>query len=70
MIATVKIYPGLGSDLGPNFIVTTDIGTVNYNHTLTELLDGVSLTIEDDAGFVIITSTGTCTNSLYLPIYG
>lgn len=68
MIVNVKIYSGLGADLGPNFVVTTDVGTVSYNYTLVELLAGVQITVEDNATFVIITSLGVCTNSLYLAI--
>ena len=70
MIINVKIYSGIGADLGPNFVVTTDVGTVNYNYTLAELLAGVQITVEDNATFIIISSLGICTNSLYLPVSG
>ena len=68
MVVNVKIYPGLGTDLGPNFVVTTDIGSVSYNYTLAELLAGIQITVEDNATFIIITSLGICTNNLYLTI--
>lgn len=60
MNVLVTLNPGLGSGLGPNFLVYSDIGTYTYNITLTELLNGIELTFEDTAGMVIIESLGEC----------
>ncbi len=70
MIVVVTLNSGLGADLGPNFTLTANVGTVSPNTaTKAELLAGKSVIIDDTATQVTITSTGTCTNSLTLNVW-
>jgi len=60
---------GVGSDLGPNFDLTADIGTVSPSTAiLSELILGTLVAVDVDATTITVTSTGACTNSLTLPI--
>jgi len=69
MNVTLTLNSGLGVDLGPNFDLTANVGTVTPSTaTLTSLLAGTVITVDNSATQVTITSTGTCTNSLNLPI--
>lgn len=65
----ITLNSGQGANLGPNFDLTADNGTVNPNTaTLSELLAGKNVIVNNLATQVFITSTGTCTNSLTLNI--
>jgi hypothetical protein len=69
MYILVTLNPDQGTDLGPNFTLTANVGTlVPATATLTELLAGVSVLADNAATQVIITSQGTCTNSLTLGV--
>lgn len=69
MNVTLRLNSGLGADLGPNFNLTANVGTVTPSTaTLTSLLAGTVITVDNSATHVIITSTGACTNSLNLAI--
>jgi hypothetical protein len=69
MNVTLTLNSGLGSDLGPNFNLTADVGIVSPSTaTLTDLLASTVVSVDNGATHIIITSTGTCTNSLNLPI--
>ena len=69
MNVTLTLNAGQGADLGPNFDLTADTGVVApLTATLTELLAGIVVVVDDLATEVTITSTGNCTNSLTLPI--
>jgi len=69
MNVTLTLNSGLGSDLGPDFNLTADVGTVSpATATLISLLAGTVISVDNSATQVTITSTGTCTNSLNLPI--
>ncbi len=69
MNVTLTLNSGLGVDLGPNFDLTANVGTVTPSTaTLTSLLAGTVITVDNSATQVTITSTGACTNSLNLPI--
>jgi hypothetical protein len=62
---TLTLGAGLGADLGPNFNLTTNVGSVTPSTaTRTELLAGKSVSVDDLATQVTITSTGTCTNAI------
>ncbi len=64
-IITLTLGPGLGSDLGPNFNLTTDVGFVTPSGaTKTELLVGKVVSVDDTATEVTITSSGTCTTAI------
>jgi hypothetical protein len=68
---TIILNNGLGADLGPNFNLTANVGTVTPNTaTKVELLAGKSVSVSDSATQITVTSTGTCTNSLVLNITG
>jgi len=63
----ITLSGGLGANLGPNFNLTADIGTVvPVTSTKTQLLLGQLATVDDTATSVTITSVGTCTNSITL----
>jgi hypothetical protein len=65
----ITLNSGQGADLGPNFDLTSDSGPVSPSTaTLSELLAGKNVIVNVFATQVIITSTGTCTNSLTLNI--
>ena len=67
MQVLVTLNSGQGVNLGPNFTLSANIGSVTPNTaTLTELLAGKSVTTSDTATYITITSTGLCTNSLIL----
>ena len=62
---TLTLGAGLGADLGPNFNLTADVGSVSPSTaTKTELTAGKSVSVDDAATQVTITSTGTCTNAI------
>ena len=56
---------GLGSNLGPNFNLTSDAGTVTPSTaTRTQLLAGLIVSVNDATTSVTVTSTGVCANSI------
>jgi hypothetical protein len=62
---TLTLGAGLGADLGPNFNLTTNVGSVTPSTaTKTELTAGKSVSVDDAATQVTVTSTGTCTNGI------
>lgn len=62
---TLTLGAGLGADLGPNFNLTADVGSVTPSTaTKSELTAGKGVSVDDLATEVTITSTGTCTNSI------
>lgn len=61
---TLTLGAALGADLGPNFNLTANVGSVTPSTaTRIELLAGKSVSVDDLATQVTITSTGTCTNA-------
>jgi hypothetical protein len=69
MNVTLTLNSGQGVDLGPNFNLTADVGSiVPSTATLAVLLAGTIVTANNSATEITITSTGSCTNSLTLPI--
>ena len=68
---TLTLTAGLGADLGPNFNLTANVGSVTPSTaTKTQLTTGINVSVDDAATQVTITSTGTCTNALTLNISG
>jgi len=62
---TLTLGAGLGSDLGPNFTLTANVGSVTPSTaTKSELLVGKTVSVDNAATQVTITSTGTCTNAI------
>jgi hypothetical protein len=62
---TLTLGAGLGADLGPNFNLTANVGSVTPSTaTKTELTAGKSVSVDDTASEVTVTSTGTCTNAI------
>jgi hypothetical protein len=62
---TLTLGAGLGADLGPNFNLTANVGSVTpATATKTELTAGKSVSVDDAATEVTVTSTGTCTNAI------
>jgi hypothetical protein len=62
---TLTLGAGLGADLGPNFNLTANVGSVTPSTaTKSELTAGKGVSVDDAATEVTITSTGTCTNSI------
>lgn len=71
MTVLLTLNGGLGADLGPNFNLTADVGTVTPSTAiLSDLLSGKSIVVDNSATQVIVTSTGTCTNALTINITG
>ena len=67
----LKLNSGLGNDLGPNFALTANTGSVVPSSLNTEnLLAGTYVTINDSATYIDVTSLGICTNKLRLYISG
>jgi hypothetical protein len=62
---TLTLGAGLGADLGPNFNLTANVGSVTPSTaTKTELTAGKSVSVVDEATQVTVTSTGTCTTAI------
>ena len=62
---TLTLGAGLGADLGPNFNLTANTGTVTPSTaTKSELTSGKSVSVDDLATQVTVTSTGTCTGAI------
>jgi hypothetical protein len=62
---TLTLGAGLGTDLGPNFNLTANVGSVTPSTaTKSELTSGKSVSVDDAATEVTVTSTGTCTNGI------
>ena len=62
---TLTLGAGLGADLGPNFNLTANAGSVTPSTaTKTELTAGKSVSVDDAASTVTVTSTGTCTTAI------
>jgi hypothetical protein len=62
---TLTLGAGLGADLGPNFNLTANVGSVTPSTaTKTELTAGKSVSVEDAATQITVTSIGTCTNAI------
>lgn len=69
MYIIVKLNPGQGADLGPNFQLTANVGVLSPSTaTLDELLVGVSVLADDLATQVFVTSEGICDNTLTLNV--
>jgi hypothetical protein len=67
MYILVTLNPNQGADLGPNFTLTSNIGTLSpATATLTQLLAGVTVRADDGVSSIIVTSQGVCTNSITL----
>jgi hypothetical protein len=65
MSKTVLIrYDQLGTNLGPAFDVVPDVGVASPDIvTISELLAGIYITIDDTTTTITFTSTEGCTNS-------
>jgi len=62
---TLTLGAGLGANLGPNFNLTADVGSVTPSTaTKAELLAGKVVDVDNAASQVTVTSTGACTNSI------
>ncbi len=71
MYVTITLNSGLGADLGPNFNLTADVGSVTPSTaTRTELLAGKLVDVDASATQVTVTSTGACTTSININISG
>lgn len=72
MIVFVKISSSVGNGLGPEFVLTSDAGSVIPSVvTKTQLVDGIYVTVSDIAKKIKITSQGDkCTNSIEQLITG
>ena len=67
----VTLNSGLGVDLGPNFNLTADVGSVTPSTaTKSELLAGKEVQVNSSATQVTVTSTGACTTSININISG
>lgn len=72
MIVFVKISSSVGNGLGPEFVLTSDAGSVIPSVvTKTQLVNGIYVTVSDIAKKIKITSQGDkCTNSIEQLITG
>jgi hypothetical protein len=62
---TLVLTAPLGENLGPNFNITTNVGTPSPNTaTKSELLSGIIVSVDDLATFITVTSVGECTNQI------
>jgi hypothetical protein len=71
MTVTVTLNSGIGNDLGPNFTLTANVGSVSPSLvTKTQLLAGKEVDVDNAATSITITSMGTCTNYVTFSITG
>lgn len=69
MYILVKLNSNQGTDLGPNFTLAANVGTlVPATATLAELLVGVTVLADNAATQVFVTSQGVCTNTLTIAV--
>jgi len=72
MKINIKLDSNIGANLGPNFTLTADTGSLDISTaTRAELtsINGVTVTPSDtDLSTITVTSTGLCTNSVVLTI--
>lgn len=68
MNVLITIESGIGVNVGPNVSVYSNIGSLTYTVTVSELLAGVELTFEDSASYIYLESLGTCLNTTALII--
>jgi hypothetical protein len=69
MYILVTLNPDQGTDLGPNFTLTSNIGSLSpATATLTQLLAGVTVRADEGVSSIVITSQGICTNSITLGV--
>jgi len=68
MNVLVTLNSGLGNNLGPNFVLTSDIAGFSQVATLDNLLNGIQVIVPEGSTKVVITSVGVCTNNLVLNI--
>jgi hypothetical protein len=67
----VTLNSGLGADLGPNFNLTANVGSVTPSTaTKSQLTTGIFVDVDASATQITVTSTGTCTTSIVLNISG
>ena len=67
----LTLNSGLGADLGPNFNLTANAGSVTPSSaTKSQLTTGIFVDVDPSATQITVTSTGTCTNSIVLNISG
>jgi hypothetical protein len=58
-----------GSNVGPNFNIIPNVGVASpATATLTELLAGIIVTVDDIVADVSVESTGVCENSAQAPV--
>jgi hypothetical protein len=59
----------LGGDLGPNFALTADVGSVSPSSvTKSELFAGINVEVNDEATKITVTSVGICSNYVVVDI--
>jgi uncharacterized membrane protein len=69
MNVLIILNSGQGISLGVNFTLAADVGVVvPSTATLSELLAGKPVVVDNGATSVTVTSLGVCTNALILPI--
>jgi hypothetical protein len=67
----ITVNSGLGAQLGPNFNLTSNVGTVTPSTaTRAELIAGKLVTVNDSSTAVYVTSIGVCTSVLTIDIGG
>jgi hypothetical protein len=71
MFVTITLSSPLGANLGPNFNLTADVGSVTPSTaTKSELLAGKEVQVNASATQITVTSTGACTTSININISG
>ena len=69
MYILVTLNPNQGVDLGPNFTLTANVGSLSpATATLTQLLAGVTVRADDGVSSIVVTSQGICNNSITLVV--
>ena len=68
MNVTVILNPGIGEDLGPDFLLTCDMEGWSLIVSDIELYAGVEIDVPEGATVIYIQSLGICLNILTLPI--
>ena len=70
MNVLITLNSGQGANIGPNCFLSCNSGTYSQVVTITQLLNGLTISVPNEATLVYVDSIGVCTSKLTLTIVG